>query len=129
MTRHSAHVRAVLQRGDAAVGSETDQLAATLAQFWVEGVAPHSPLARFADTGEIGDDTVAALRRDLTRLEDGAPGESIAQRIVGCLLGYAEVRGPRGPVAGWAELRSDAVAARVLTRSPPAPISSPSSPE
>lgn len=124
MTRHSAHVRAVLQRENPAAWSETDPLAATLGQYWAEGCPPESPLARFAETGEISDATVAALRRDLALLESAADarqtGAWVAQKVVGCLLAYAELHLPRPAVPGWADLRTQTAVARLFAGPAPA---------
>lgn len=138
MTTRFVGVRAVLQRGDptrpVTHGSDADRLAATLAHFWAESSGREMLLAVFAATGEITDATVAALRRDLTLLEQAAGGpagqagstrEWTTQTVVGCLLAYAQAHNPRGPVAGWVELRNPATAARLFARSA-VPVQEPS---
>jgi hemoglobin len=86
----------------------SDAHARTLATYWLDQHDAEAPLTVLAQTGAIAEETAGGLERDLQRLEQATAGQhqvaTVAQTQLRALLGYVRSRGPRGPIAGWAEL-------------------------
>lgn len=95
--------------------------ARTLASYWLDEDDADAPSSVLARTGAISSETIRRPARDLELLElAGGPDSrgAFAQLQLRALLDYVRGHGPRGPLAGWAELPHDDPSA-------PAPPSAP----
>lgn len=97
----------------------SDAFARTLATYWQDLYDPLAPVTVLASTGAVTPEIEGALRHDLAVLERATANVDtavpvVAQAQLGALLAYVQLSGPRGPVAGWADLPDSEASSRTF---------------
>jgi len=97
----------------------SDAFARTLATYWQDLYDPLAPITVLASTGAVTPEIERALRHDLAVLERATANVAtavpvVAQAQLGALLTYVQLSGPRGPVAGWADLPDSEASSRTF---------------